>query len=92
MPGCDQNDQRSTTAVDELVDLGGQATTRAADGVMNRLVVEAETRLRYPPTWGDGQILVIRPSPLCPGEQAGDCANLGVDPGPVLDLLRGVGH
>jgi hypothetical protein len=39
-------------AVDDLVDLAGQPTAGATDSVVRRL---------------DGQILVIRPSPLCGG-------------------------
>jgi hypothetical protein len=38
----DQYDQGSATAVNELVDLRRQAATRAADAVIERLVVEAE--------------------------------------------------
>jgi hypothetical protein len=47
-----QHHQRSSAAVDEVMDLAGQAAAGAANAVVRRL---------------DRQIRVIRPSPLCGG-------------------------
>ena len=48
----DQHHQGAAGAVDEVVDLAGQPAAGTANSVVKRL---------------DGQILVIRPSPLCGG-------------------------
>ncbi|OFJ50314.1 hypothetical protein BEL07_28995 [Mycolicibacterium grossiae] len=47
-----EHDQRSSVAVDEVMDLAGQSAAGAANAVVRRLA---------------GQICVIRPSPLCHG-------------------------
>jgi len=52
LTGGQTDHQRTATAVDELMDLGAQATAGSTQGMIQRL------RLT-------GQILVIRLSPLC---------------------------
>ena len=52
LAGADQHHQRSSRAVDEVVDLAGQPAAGTANAVVRRL---------------DAQIRVIRPSPLCGG-------------------------
>lgn len=52
LASADKHHQRPSGAVDEMMDLAGQPTARAANAVVRRL---------------DSQILVIRPSPLCDG-------------------------
>ena len=50
LSGGNQDHQRPASAVDEMVDLAGQAAARAAYRVVRRL---------------DARIRVIRPTPLC---------------------------
>jgi hypothetical protein len=52
LAGRDQHDQRSSDAVDEVVNLAGQSTAGTTNTVVRRL---------------DAGIVVIRPSPLCGG-------------------------
>lgn len=52
LPGTDEDHQRQSRAVDEVMDIGAQAAPGPANAVVRRLVVE---------------IVVIRPSPLCGG-------------------------
>ena len=52
LAGADEHHQRSSTTVDEVVNLAGQTASGAADAMVRRL---------------DRQIRVIRPSPLCHG-------------------------
>jgi hypothetical protein len=50
LAGTDEHHQWPSVPVDEMVNLAGETTARAANAVVRRL---------------DGQIRVIRPSPLC---------------------------
>lgn len=52
LAGAHEHHQRSSVAVDEVMDLAGQPAARATNAVVRRLV---------------RQICVIRPSPLCHG-------------------------
>lgn len=54
LAGADEHDQRQTAAVDEMVDLGRQATTGPADSVVRGFLAQIPVVRQVPPCAGRG--------------------------------------